>query len=248
MIYFVSDTHLGGGKPEEARRVEDAFCRWIDQVAPTASAIYLMGDIFDFWWEYRRVVPKGFTRLFGRLADLTRRGVEVHMFIGNHDMWCGEYLHQECGVVMHMRPEVISIGGRTLHLAHGDNMNIKGQPLLRLMNAGFRSSLLRWLFSRFVHPDLAVKFGLWWSGRSRQSHSKCDASPESLGFLIDYASKHHTLHKDVEAYIFGHMHIPYDYHSGDLRVLFMSDWSGDVATYVAMDERGDLHLKTFQIR
>ena len=95
MRYFVSDIHLGAGSSEERRRVEDAFCRWLDMVAKDAKELYLMGDIFDFWFEYRRVVPRGFTRVLARLAELSARGVRVVLFTGNHDMWCYDYLEVE---------------------------------------------------------------------------------------------------------------------------------------------------------
>jgi UDP-2,3-diacylglucosamine hydrolase len=247
MVYFVSDIHLGGGSPHEARRVESAFCRWIDSVADDARAIYLMGDIFDFWFEYNRVVPQGFTRVFGRLAALTDRGVEVHMFVGNHDMWARGYLERECGVVMHYAPELLTIGSCRMHLAHGDNMNIKGQPMLRLMNGFFRSGVARWLFRWLVHPDLAMRFGYWWSGKSRKSHSKDSVGPGHLGFLIDYARTNRALGADADTYIFGHMHLAHEHREEGLRVLFLSDWSGSSATYAAMNEEGEVELKTFLI-
>lgn len=247
MYYFVSDIHLGAGNAEQRHRTEDAFCRWLDMAGEDAHAIYLMGDIFDFWFEYKRVVPQGFVRVLGRLAELTRRGVEVNMFIGNHDMWCGDYLARECGVKMHFKPEVCDIGGLRLHLAHGDNMNIKGQPMLRLMNAFFRSTSARWLFRWFVHPDLAMKFGTWWSGKSRKSHSKDNITIDDLGFLVEYAQQHHATHNNIDAYIFGHMHLAHNHYDGTLRVLFMSDWSGDEAHYITLDDERNLNIETFRI-
>ncbi len=247
MIYFVSDIHLGGGDPCQARRTERGFCRWLDMVAHDAEAIYLMGDIFDFWFEYRGVVPKGFVRVLGRLAALTERGVEVHLFAGNHDMWCREYFFEECGVVVHHSPEVVTLSCGKVHLAHGDNMNIGRQYSLRLMNKIFRSESARWLFKWLIHPDFAMSFGQWWSGKSRKKHSKESITPANLGFLIDYARMHHASNSDVQSYIFGHMHLSHDYSDEDIRVLFTSDWSGDRAEYVTLNEVGELELKTFDI-
>lgn len=246
MVYFVSDIHLGAGSHNHARRTEDAFCRWLDMVAKDATKIYLLGDIFDFWFEYRRVVPQGFVRVLGRLAELSRAGVEVVLYTGNHDMWCYDYLEWECGVRIMRRPQVESVGGLKLHLAHGDNMNIKRQPMLRLMNSFFRSRTARWLFSWFVHPDLALKFGKWWSGKSRKSHSADKITPASLNFLVDYALEHYERHGDVDAYIFGHMHYPYELRD-EMTIMFMSDWSGSVAHYVKLDDNKHLELKTFDI-
>lgn len=247
MIYFVSDIHLGAGTPSESRRTESAFCRWLDMVAADAQTIYLLGDIFDFWFEYRRVVPQGFTRVLGRLSDLSARGVRVVLYTGNHDMWCYDYLTRECGIEIVRGPKVESIQGMRLHLAHGDNMNIKGQPMLRLMNAFFRSRIARQIFSWLLHPDLALKFGKWWSGKSRKSHSGDVITPEKLGFLIDYAREHYQQNGDTDGYIFGHMHYPYSVVEGKFRVLFLSDWSSPVAYYAQMDEANNLELKTYTI-
>lgn len=247
MIYFASDIHLGAGSPEQAKRTERAFCRWLDLVAEDATDVYLLGDVFDFWFEYRRVVPQGFVRVLARLAALSDRGVHVTLFTGNHDMWCYEYLTRECGVRIVYHPQVVELYGRKLHLAHGDNLNIKGQPLLRAMNATFRSKVARWLFSWLVHPDLALKFGRGWSGRSRKSHGGESITPHNLDFLVEYARNHYLEHDDTYAYIFGHMHYPHSVEEGDFRVLFLSDWSRDVATYAVMDTNHKLELKTFEL-
>lgn len=131
MYYFASDIHLGAGDPETARRTERRFVAWLDAAGRDAEAIFLLGDIFDFWFEYRRVVPKGFVRTLGKLAELTDRGVRVVFFTGNHDMWVGDYLARECGVEIHTAPQEVTLAGQRLFLAHGDNMRIEGQPARR---------------------------------------------------------------------------------------------------------------------
>jgi UDP-2,3-diacylglucosamine hydrolase len=247
MYYIVSDIHLGAGGEQHSKRAEDAFCRWLDMVATDAKAIYLLGDIFDFWFEYRRVAPKGHVRVLARLAELTRKGVDVVFITGNHDMWCYDYFEQECGIKIFRKPQVVEIEGRVLHLAHGDNLNIKGKPMLRAMNGFFRSSVARFLFSWLIHPDLALRFGRWWSGKSRKSHKGFEPSPESLKFLVDYAREHHAANKRVSTYFYGHMHYPYIHHDEGFDALFLSDWSGKEATYGVIDESGDPQLKTFVI-
>lgn len=247
MIYFVSDIHLGAGSEEQAQRTEAAFCRWLDMISDDAEELYLLGDIFDFWFEYTRVVPKGFVRVLARLAELTRRGVAVTFLTGNHDMWCGDYLAKECGVKVVYKPIVVELLGRKLHLAHGDNLNIKNRPMLRLMNSCFRSSSARWLFKWLVHPDVAMRFGQWWSGKSRKSHSADYITPDMLDFLVSYASQHRAEHSDVELYIFGHMHLGYRTAKEDFEVAFLSDWSGSEATYITLSEQRGLELKTFEI-
>lgn len=244
MYYFASDVHLGAGDEQFAARTERRFVEWLDRVAADAEAIFLVGDIFDFWFEYGRVVPKGFVRTLGKLAELTDRGVKIYFFIGNHDMWCYDYLECECGVEIVRRPQRMTLSGREVFIAHGDNMNVGNKPMLKLMNTGFRSPVLRVLFSWLVHPDLAMRFGQWWSGKSRKSHSKDHITPESLEFLIDYARTYKQQNPSTDYVVFGHMHYPYDHREAGLRVVFLSSWEREVK-YATLDGEGNIELKTF---
>ena len=199
----------------------------------------LVGDVFDFWFEYRGVVPKGFVRVLGKLAELTDRGVRVVFFTGNHDMWVGDYLHRECGVEIHTEPQVVTLAGKRLFLAHGDNINVGHLPWLCFMNRVFRSRPLRWLFSWGVHPDWAVKFGRWWSGRSRKSHGgESDRSVTEP--LIAYARDGQRI-DPVDYYIFGHMHYARDYAADGLRVVLLGAW--DAPACAVLDDAGKLELK-----
>ena len=246
MVYFVSDIHLGSVDAEMSKRAERAFCRWLDVVGKDAKAIYLLGDIFDFWFEYRTVAPQGYVRVLGRLAELADRGVEVVFYAGNHDMWCLDYLERECGIRVEKKPRVESIANRTIHLAHGDNMNISGQPMLRLMNSLFRSGVARWMFHWLIHPDFAMRLGRMFSGKSRKSHSNEQLSVDMLTPLVEYAVEYHKEYADVETYIFGHMHIPHPEVKDGVEILFLSDWSRDEATYAVLGANG-VELKTFKI-
>lgn len=246
MVYFVSDIHLGGGNAEHSKRAERAFCRWLDMVGKDARTIYLLGDIFDFWFEYHTVAPQGYVRVLGRLAELADRGVEVVFYAGNHDMWCLDYLTRECGVRVVYEPQVEVIGGRKIHLAHGDNMNIDGQHMLKFMNGIFRSSVTRWMFRWLIHPDIALSLGHKFSGKSRKSHGMELPHESVLDQLVEYAEAHHREHAEVKNYIFGHMHLPGRRVVGDAEVLFLSDWSREIATYAQMDSNG-VELKSFNI-
>lgn len=243
MYYFASDVHLGAGDELTSRRTERHFVEWLDKVKEDAEGIYLVGDIFDFWFEYTNVIPKGFARTFGKLAELTDQGIKITFITGNHDMWAKDYLQKECGVETLFTPQRISLYGKELFVAHGDNMNIGNKPILRAMNATFRSKIVRTLFSWLVHPDLALQFGKWWSGKSRKSHSMETLTPASLNFLIDYARDYQSAHPSTDYIIFGHMHLPYDHREEQLRVLFMGCWEGD-ATYATLDKEGNIELKT----
>lgn len=241
MYYFASDVHLGGGDAAESRRVERRFTAWLEAVSADAEAVFLLGDIFDFWFEYRRVVPKGCVRTLAKIAELSERGVRVVMLTGNHDMWVYDYLQRECGVEIYTHPVVMDIAGRKIFLAHGDNMKIDGRPLLKLMNGTFRSKTARFLFSWLVHPDLAVGFGRWWSGRSRKAHGAAATDTRMLDPLTEYAAELGR-EQGVECCIFGHFHLPEERMAGDTRVIFLGDWSG-VPTYATMTPDGDITLK-----
>lgn len=246
MIYFASDIHLGAGSEKEARATERLFVRWLDEAARDAEAIFLVGDIFDFWFEYKRVVPKGFVRTLGKLAELTDRGIRVVFFTGNHDMWVTDYLTRECGVEICTAPQLMTLAGRRIFIAHGDNMRIDGQPMLKLLNRIFRSRTLRVLFSWGLHPDLALKFGHWWSGKSRKTHAAETLTRDSLGFLIDYARRYEAQHPDTDYIIFGHMHYACDYREEGLRVLFLGSWDEANPVYGVIDGGGEAELKTFE--
>lgn len=243
MYYFVSDIHLGAGDAVQARQTERRFVAWLDSVAADAEAIFILGDMFDFWFEYRRVVPRGFVRTLAKLAELTERGIRIVFLTGNHDMWVRDYLTTECGVEIHTEPVEVELCGRRMLLAHGDNMNIKGQPALRLMNWVFRSRLIRWLFTMGVHPDWALKFGQWWSGSSRKSHNKYEAGAACTEPLIEYAHQYSALHRGVDLFVFGHMHVARDYSSRGIRVISLGEWSSE-PTYATMDAGGEICIKT----
>lgn len=240
MYYFASDIHLGAGAEQSARNVETRFVEWLDCVGRDAKAIFLLGDIFDFWFEYRRVVPKGFVRTLAKLSELTSRGVRVVMLTGNHDMWVWDYLTKECGVELYTKPFVESIAGKKLFMAHGDNMKIDGQPMLKLMNRVFRSGVARTLFSWLVHPDLALKFGRWWSGKSRKSHG--DQIPVNVNEpLMEYISES-LADNGIDIAVFGHTHCAEECDVKGVRSIFLGEWESRPA-YAVMDAEGNIELK-----
>ena len=255
MIYFASDVHLGAGDRREALQLERRFVGWLDRAARDAEAIFLLGDIFDFWFEYRRVVPKGFVRTLGKLAELTDRGIRVVFFTGNHDMWVGDYLRRECGVEIFTSPQLLTLHGRRIFVAHGDNMNIDDQPMLKLLNRTFRSRTLKYLFSWGLHPDLALKFGHWWSRKSRRKHNAADErarlTGRGQGFdarltepLIDYARQYAATHR-VDDFVFGHMHFAREFREGDLHVVNLGGWEKN-PSYAVLDDGGQLTLKMLE--
>lgn len=175
-IYFLSDAHLGSRALADNREREQRLCRFLDSIRDEASVIYLLGDVFDFWFEYHNVIPKGFTRFLGKLSELTDAGVEIHFFTGNHDMWAFEYLRAECGVILHTSPaEIIlpSVSDNNVYayVGHGDGL---GDPSrgFRFIRAIFHSSLCQWLFRNIFPADLGMELGLRWAKSSRMKHSR----------------------------------------------------------------------------
>ncbi len=244
-IYFASDVHLGAPYIKDARAHEARFVSWLDHVKKDASEIFLMGDIFDFWWEYKRVIPRGFTRLLGKLSEITDSGVPVHFFIGNHDIWVKDYLEKECGLTMHLEPELVQRNGNTLYLAHGDGLY---DPSLgfKLLRKVFHSTFVQTLFETFVHPDLAVKLGKYWSGKSRMGHDQKHAATflgEDKEHLVLY-SKDYLKNKSVNFFIYGHRHIVLDLMlQKNARIIILGDWISHF-TYAELDGTS-MTLKTF---
>lgn len=172
-IYFVSDVHLGAPALNNNRERELLFTRWLDEIKDDVSELYLMGDIFDFWYEYKKVVPRGFTRVLGRIADFSDRRIPVHFFTGNHDLWVFNYLTEETGVMVHHKEIIKEIRGKKFFLAHGDGLD-KSDTGYLLLKRLFTNKTLQWLFSR-LHPNFAFWLAHKWSASSRLSKSDIEA-------------------------------------------------------------------------
>ncbi len=207
-VYFMSDSHLGAFGPSTSREREQLLVRWLDEVSRDAEAIYLLGDIFDFWFEYRRVVPKGYVRLLGKLAELTDRGIPVHYFRGNHDLWDFEYFRKELGVTMHKEPLEVSINGATFFIGHGDGLG-PGDKGYKLMKWLFTCRLCQRVFA-FLHPSLGMGLAGLLSKRSRVSNNKYNKESyrgEDHEYLVQYA-KDILKKRKVDYFVFGHRHLP----------------------------------------
>ena len=157
-IFFASDFHLGLKAGKDPAEREKLVVRWLTTVAPEAREIYLVGDIFDFWWEYKLVVPRGFTRFLGTVSSITDSGIPVHFFTGNHDMWVRDYLSTECGMLVHTSPFTGIIDGKKFHIAHGEGLGSKSTGY-RILLWIFRNKPLRVLYS-ILHPRIGIGIGL----------------------------------------------------------------------------------------
>lgn len=235
-VYFLSDAHLGSRAIPHGRTQERRLVNFLDQIKNDASAIYLLGDMFDFWYEFKTVVPKGFTRFLGKLSELTDAGVEIHFFTGNHDIWCGDYLEKECGVILHRMPLTCEIEGKLFYLAHGDGL---GDPdkKFKVLRTMFHSHTLQRLFS-CLHPRWSVDFGLAWAKHSRlkrEDGKEPDYMGEDKEHLVLYSKEYLKNHPDINFFIYGHRHIELDLMlSRSTRMLILGDWITSF-TYAVFD-------------
>ncbi|MEG1585586.1 MAG: UDP-2,3-diacylglucosamine diphosphatase [Bacteroidales bacterium] len=222
-IYFLSDAHLGSKTFANPIEHEKRLVRFLDSIKGEASAIYLLGDIIDFWFEYKTVVPRGFTRFFGKLAELTDSGIEIHWFTGNHDIWLFDYLPEETGVIIHRQALTTQINGKTLLLAHGDGLGDDSQAY-KFMSWFFRNKFCQKLFSG-IHPRWAVSFAHKWSKHSRLNGSDFDSFlGEDKEHLVLY-SKERLKESQINYFIYGHRHIMLDLMlTRDSRILILGDW------------------------
>lgn len=225
-IYFLSDAHLGSRAIKHGRTQERRLVRFLDSIKEKAGAVYLLGDMFDYWYEYKYVVPKGYTRLLGKLSELTDLGVEVHFFTGNHDIWAFDYLEKECGVILHFQPVTVELGDKIFFLAHGDGLG-DPNPTFKLLRAIFHNRFCQILFSA-IHPRWGMEFGLSWAKQSRLKHEAEDP-PQYLGenkeHLVLFAKDYLRTHPNVNFFLFGHRHIELDLMlSRTTRILILGDW------------------------
>lgn len=235
-VYFISDAHLGSLAIDHGRMQERRLVRFLDSIKHKAGAVYMLGDMFDFWYEYRYVVPRGHTRFLGKLSELTDMGVEVHFFIGNHDIWAYDYLEKECGVVIHRQPLTTEIGDKVFYIAHGDGL---GDPdkKFKFIRSVFHNRLCQHLFSS-LHPRWGMWFGLTWAKHSRLKHAS-EGEPVYMGehkeFLVLFTREYIKHHPDVDYFIFGHRHIELDLQmTRKVRMMIIGDWISHF-TYAVYD-------------
>lgn len=241
-IYFASDFHLGAPNFEESLKREKLLVKWLDEIKADAEVIYLVGDIFDFWFEYKHAVPRGFTRLMGKLAELCDNGMEIHVFTGNHDMWIFDYLPKETGVIMHREPIDVEYNGRKFHIGHGDGLG-PGDRGYKFIKRVFASKVCQWLFAR-LHPNFGIGIANFWSRKSRSHTKKKDEfHGEDKEWLVIY-SKEKLKEKDYDYFVFGHRHLPLDIDiEGKAKYINLGDWI-EYYTYAEFDGE-NLELKEY---
>ena len=241
MIYFASDTHLGlRASNVDSRENEMRFVQWLCSIED-CTELFLVGDIFDYWFEYRNVVPKGFVRLFGQLASMADRGVKIHFFVGNHDLWHHEYFANELGISVHLKDEIFEREGKRLLVSHGDALGGK----LSMLGKIFRCNILKWPFEHFIHPDLSMRFGYAWSLHNRMSRSVSHNFRGENEPLVKAARNVIDNIPNLDYIICGHIHIPLDYSLNDnTRLIVLGQWVIGDPVVAVMDNFGDISLRT----
>ncbi len=223
-IYFASDFHLGAPGLLSSREREKTIVRWLDQISGDASQLYLVGDVFDFWFDYKKVVPRGYTRLLGKLAELRDKGIEIIFFTGNHDLWMKDYFSVELDIPILHEPITQTLGGKLFYIGHGDGLGPGDHGYKRLKKL-FRNPLAQFAF-RWIHPDIGIGLADFFSKKSRQAQAPVQ---QFLGtdreWLISFVEKEYT-QTPADYFIFGHRHLPIDYtlSNGRSRYVNLGDW------------------------
>jgi len=243
-IFFASDFHLGVPTLEMSLEREKRICRWLDHIKAEASEIYLVGDIFDFWYEYKYTIPKGTIRLLGKIAEITDSGIPVHFFVGNHDLWMKDYFVKELNVTVHHQPITQVYNGKTFYIGHGDGLG-PGDYSYKFLRKIFASRVSQWLFSR-IHPNLAFYIAKRSSKRSRIITG--DSDEKFLGqeneWLFLY-SREYLKNNKVDYFVFGHRHLPLDLNvDGKARYINLGEWI-NYNTYGVFDGE-EMSLLTFK--
>ncbi|WP_424370203.1 UDP-2,3-diacylglucosamine diphosphatase [Muriicola sp.] len=233
-IYFASDNHLGAPTREESAERERIFVSWLKHVKKDAAAIFLLGDLFDFWFEYKTVVPKGFVRTLGTLAEITDSGIPVYFFNGNHDLWMNGYFEEELGIPVFHQPEQFEINSKRLFIGHGDGLGPNDKGYKRMKKV-FTNPLAKWFF-RWLHPDWGVRLAQYFSVKNKLISGEEDR--EFLGeeneWLVQYAKR--KLSQDhYDYFVFGHRHLPLEIPLQEDSVYFnLGDWISHY-TYGVLD-------------
>lgn len=224
-VYFLSDVHLGASVLTDNRNRETGLVNWLETIRPDCGILFLLGDIFDFWFEYKRAVPKGHIRFLAKICEFTDQGIPVHFFTGNHDIWAFSYLQEECGVQLHTHNEIFSIRNKRFLIGHGDALNPSDKGYLFLYRT-FHNRFLQRCF-RWIHPDTGIWLAHKWSSHSRLGNGQIEADSfrgEEQEEIVCFCKKT-ALEQHFDYFIFGHRHLPLNIPIGSAsRYINTGDW------------------------
>lgn len=243
-IFFASDFHLGAPNHQASLVREKRIVSWLDSIENEAAEIYLLGDLFDFWFEYKHTVPKGYIRLLGKLAFLSDQGITIHIFTGNHDLWMNDYLKKEINAIIHYGPEMRNFNGKKFYIAHGDGLG-PGDHGFKLMKKVFTNKTAQWMFSR-LHPNSGIALANFFSRKSRAKTGEEDYKflGEDKEWLVIH-SKEILEQEHFDYFIYGHRHFPMVIDLGkNSNYINLGDWI-KYFSYAVWDG-ADLELKYFE--
>jgi UDP-2,3-diacylglucosamine hydrolase len=235
--YFAADVHLGLPPEEDSRKRERRFVGWLDSIKSDAKEIFLLGDIFDFWFEYKKVVPRGFVRTMGKIAELTDSGISVHFFAGNHDLWVSDYLQSELGVIFHPTDYTVNLNGYKFCLTHGDAINTDDKKHMFLRRI-FTNKKLRKVFAG-IHPCIGLSFAHAWSKSNRKKHSgmKFDSDNPFYNKACEIAKT-----QNLDFFVMGHLHVPVNLSENNFNFIVLPDWFSGGGYAVFDGEKMETHL------
>ncbi len=223
-IYFASDQHFGAPTAKQSREREIKFVRWLDFVKTDAEAIFLLGDLFDFWFEYKKAVPKGFVRVLGKLAELSDSGIKVYFFVGNHDLWMQSYFEEELAIPVFYKPKEFIFNNKTFLIGHGDGLG-PGDKGYKRMKKVFTNPFSKWLY-RWLHPDIGIRIAQYLSLKNKLISGAEDVKflGEENEWLVQY-SKKKLAEKSYDYFVFGHRHLPLEIQiSKKVKYVNTGDW------------------------
>ena len=223
-IYFASDQHLGAPTPQASLPREKKFVAWLNVIKEDAGAVFLLGDLFDFWFEYKTVVPKGFVRVLGKLAELKDAGIAIYFFVGNHDLWMRDYFQKELDIPVFHQPQEFDINGKLFLIGHGDGLGPEDHGYKRMKKV-FTFPFFKWLF-RWLHPDIGVKLGHYFSVKNKLISGVEDAQflGEENEWLAQYCKRKLT-EKHYDFFVFGHRHLPLEIElNSTSKYINLGDW------------------------
>ncbi len=235
-IYFASDFHLGAPDLEQSIIRERKIVQWLDHIKKEASDVFLLGDVFDFWFEYKYVVPKGGFRLLAKLDELSVSGIHIHIFTGNHDMWLKTYLTKQIkGLTLYYEKQEFTFHNKTFLLGHGDGLGPKDYKY-KLLKKVFKNRFCQFLFAR-LHPNLSFFMAHKWSKYSRHNTPKEEQSylGDQQEYLFQYCKRYlQTKNAKIDYFIFGHRHLPIEKSVGNAKYINTGDWLSQ-PTYAVFD-------------
>lgn len=222
--YFASDQHFGAPSVEESKIREQKFVNWLNFIKKDADVLFLLGDLFDFWFEYAQAVPKGFVRVLGKLAELSDQGIEIHFFVGNHDLWMHDYFEKELNIPVYHQPKEFIINNKSFFIGHGDGLGPEDKGYKRMKKV-FANPVSKWFF-RWLHPDVGIRLGHYLSVKNKLISGAEDVKflGEENEWLVQY-SKMKLTEKHYDYFVFGHRHLPLEITiSGSSKYINTGDW------------------------